>query len=260
MCVPSSLGQQRADPALILQLLPLQLAPRNMHSSSGAAGSADPSGSSHAADAGVMDHSFEMVPSEDEGNDGMGPALPEQPKNLKMEVSDLKACMQVHPDTNQRNQFMAIEVAMRMRNSEATPFEKHAIRSHQWNNDKLKDDAQKVLQLFGQTKGAGRSSKNVIGIMANGQGLRLGDLVEPDCILWTMCKHLWVSQIKSLAPPLMVANEDGRGPSVLCYCLPASVFMPMGCCNFHFKGPIFKNDHPYVKIGYPCSKCLRCGG
>ena len=144
-----------------------------------------------------------------------------------------------------------------MRNSDATPHERTKIQNFIYSSVKMKEDSAKVLQFFGQARGAGRSCKAIIQDLCKVMAVGEGHVISPDNVLWSFCKHLWISQLKALpAPPVYMKN----GPSIECFCLPKTAFMPLGCCDVddHTRAPLWKLEHPFHHLKIPCSTCLRC--
>lgn len=170
-------------------------------------------------------------------------AAPEPPKPMLDHL--------VTPEDDQSEMFQHIDEAMRVLTEKPTPWEESRLRA----SGAAAYDIEKVIKSFGSS-GAGRACKALLEQQAKDMALRIGNCVPVYCAPFTLCKHMHISSFKQVAP----AAEGDQDQLVICHCLPRTSFQPMGCCSMHRTQPLWKIGHPYLTLGFPCSRCLRCGG
>lgn len=183
-----------------------------------------------------------------------GPASHDHDVDMEVDVKKKGDDQKMHD--SQKKKFEKMEAEARLRNIKPTPMECHQVTFMNVPSQIMRDNTTKVMSLFGNAKGAGKACKNVIESLAVLHSLQKGDVVPVMTTFFTFCKHIFASQCNSFGTP----GSPGK-PKVedvtQCWCLPATSFMPRGCCHTNLK--LWKMENIYTSFCIPCSKCLRCG-
>lgn len=147
--------------------------------------------------------------------------------------------------------FKRVECWSRLLNGFLTPYEKYVLE-HETNDfpQSLQNDLKKVIAHFGKPHGAGAPCKRLLKECVKANNVGVGDLLEPQCMAFTFCRHLL------LADRNMEALMEDR-QTIGCSCFAATYAMPQGCK--HKRLGLHQQDRflPTTLCSI-CSYCLRC--
>ena len=155
----------------------------------------------------------------------------------------------------EKDKFWESEEVARTRSALPLPFEAFQLTKHAWQGPQDPVNVKKVLALFGAQRGAGKASRALLRAVAAEQSLQPGDMISQRSVGYSLCKHLLISGWKGCCPGL-----DALPPTQVCYCLPRTALMPMGC--HHNKQSLMssRTAEDYAStLCLACSECVRCG-
>lgn len=153
----------------------------------------------------------------------------------------------------QKDVFWQTEKMSRILNGYMTPMERVALQSLHVNSlEGVKDsDVQKVVKHFGTLKGCNTTCRRLIRALCKEKEFLPGEVVAPNVVLFTLMKHLLLSDRK-FTPPL----DEEVGKIIGCSCCSRTYFMPMGCEHKQVK--LYNQTWLTSSLCSKCSRCLRC--
>lgn len=157
--------------------------------------------------------------------------------------------------------YWKVEQEARLVNASLTSYEQHQLSSVEIFNGS-KADVAKVLNLFGNQKGATRAVKALMELVDKKWQYQPGETCHLQSPEFSLCKHFLVCHNKSTWPdecgdkqPL----EKLKDTTIKCYCFPATSMMLKGC--LHHKECLFNKNMMYPDtFCVTCSRCFRCKG
>ena len=150
----------------------------------------------------------------------------------------------------QHDHFMDIEKWARMVNGAMTPYELHCLETASMPENMLAD-VKKVIKFYGKENGAGAPCKRLLKHLAQEHHLRLDQKVGIHSIMFTLAKHLVISERSGAQVP------EGQF-CIGCSCLASTYTMLEGCT--HKATKMYLKDVPLMNtLCHRCSVCLRCG-
>ena len=154
---------------------------------------------------------------------------------------------------HQRACFWECEKRARYINGYLTPMERVELEALQVNalQDVKASDVNKIVKHFGTQTGCNATCRRLIRALCKDKEYLPGDVVSINEVLFTLMKHLLLSDRKN-SPPL---NEE-VGRCVGCSCCSKTYFMPMGCDCKRVK--IYSQKWLPATLCSKCSRCMRC--